>query len=122
LSSTQTHQLITVLRESSYPEQREWAVQRLAGVNPQQAPHALQAVLRAARDDASPMVQVACIRTLVQMSRYSPDVAPALQALKTSGDPRVRLEADQALVRVGYLQPSPTTSVLPAAGGAYGTR
>jgi hypothetical protein len=123
ISSTVVHQLITVLHESSYPEQREWAAQRLAGVSPQQHPQVVQAVLRAARNDASPMVQIACIRSLVQMNRYSPDVAPALQALKTSGDPRVRLEAGQALVRVGYVPPSPVpASALPTAGNASATR
>jgi hypothetical protein len=62
------------------------------------------------------MVQVACIRSLVQMNNCTPDVAAGLEALRSAPDPRVRFEASQALARVGATSAQPAgASMLPAA-------
>lgn len=102
-------QMLTVLHDSAYSEQREWAAERLAAVNPQSHPHVVQAVLKAAKEDTAPMVQVACIRCLAKMGCNTRDVTAALEALKGNSDPRVRVEAGQALSRLGGGQ-----AVLPA--------
>src|SRR5205085_331344 len=110
------------LRDSAYPEQREWAAERLAVVSPHQYPQVLQTVLKAAREDPTAMVQVACIRSLVAMGGHGQDVTAVLETLKHAGDPRVRFEADQALTRLGGPSGAPSSAVLPASYENRGTR
>jgi hypothetical protein len=108
---TNVPQMVLVLRESIYPEQREWAAERLSTVNWQSQPQIPAALLRAAQEDTSPAVQVACIRGLVRMRYTGQDLYPVLTTLRNSTDLRVRTEAGEALVKTGGAT-SPT--VLPA--------
>src|SRR5262249_21045762 len=94
-------QLLMVLRESIYPAQREWAAEGLGAVGCQAYPQVPPALLKAAREDTAPTVQVACIRCLVRMNYNSQDTLAALRAMQAAGDPRVRAEAGQALVKLG---------------------
>jgi hypothetical protein len=97
LTPAAAKQLLQVLSDSPYPEQREWAAERLVAVaGPTQA-MVVQAMVKAAREDAAPVVQVACIRSLVKLNQSGQDVTRMLTSLKSNSDPRVRYEADQAL-------------------------
>jgi hypothetical protein len=97
LSPVQAKELLQVLAESPYPEQREWAAERLASVSGPTRGMVVQAMVKAAKEDAAPTVQVACIRSLVKLNQSGQDVATMLTSLKTNNDPRVRYEASQAL-------------------------
>jgi hypothetical protein len=94
-------QLLLVLRESIYPEQREWAAERLAAVDGRVSPQVTPALIKAAREDTAPTVQVACVRGLSRLNCNSPEALAALRAMQSNADPRVRHEAGQALAKLG---------------------
>jgi hypothetical protein len=90
-------QLLTVLRDSLYPSERETAAERLAGCNWHSEPEVVQALVQAARHDPAPLVRAGCVRSLGRMKANSIHVVNAVQALKADTDPRVRQEVEQAL-------------------------
>jgi len=92
--------LVTLLTNSVDPEQREWAASQLSHYSGQSNPQALQAVMNAAQRDPAPIVRAACVRTLVRMNVNTWPVLTTVQALKADSDPRVKHEADQALVKL----------------------
>jgi hypothetical protein len=98
-SAVHVPQMLQVLRDSPYPEQREWAAERLSSVSGPMHHMVVQAVVKAAKEDAAPTVQVACIRCLVKLNHATQEVTTALTSLKGDADPRVRHEAGQALVK-----------------------
>jgi hypothetical protein len=107
-NNTQDHlALASLLKDSLYPSQREWAAESLAGMDWKANPAVLQALLAGARDDPAPAVRATCIRCLARMKAVTPQVMAALQGLKTDTDPRVRQEVDQAMVSLGYSAPKP---------------
>src|SRR5262249_21504339 len=61
-------QLLTVLHESAYPSQREWAVENLGEVNGPRDANVVSELVNAAHDDPAPTVRVACVRSLVKMN------------------------------------------------------
>jgi hypothetical protein len=110
-------QMLTVLRDSLYPSQREWAADQLASGDWRSRPEVVEALATAARQDPAPMVRAGCVRALAQIQVNTVPVRTAVQALKDDPDPRVRQEAEQAL---GALQAAPAppehSSVQPFAG------
>jgi hypothetical protein len=100
-----THQqMLDLLRNSAYPEQREWAADKLALFDWRISPEIVDTLLKAACMDNASAVRVACVRSLVRMNAKTVPVVAAVQALKTDADPRVRAEADLALPK---LNPAP---------------
>jgi hypothetical protein len=92
-----TQQLMLVLRNSTYPFQREWAVNELSALDWHGNPEVVQSLLSAAQRDSSPTVRCACVRALAKMKVDTVPVATTLQALKADTDPRVQREATEAL-------------------------
>lgn len=93
-------QMIAVLKTSSYPSQREWAVNNLATLDPRGNPQVVPLLLAVASQDPAPTVRSACVYGLARLRVNDPQVVAALQQLKADTDPRVRVEAEQALARL----------------------
>lgn len=91
------YQMLTTLKTSLYPAQREWAAIHLSKCDWRNQPHLVQGLLTAAKEDAAPMVRIACIKTLVRIGVTRDVYAPTLQAMKADVDPRVRDAVDEAL-------------------------
>jgi hypothetical protein len=89
--------LLSVLKESDTPAQREWAADCLAGADCKTHPEVIPAVLRAAKADASATVRIASIRTLAKVHASGPDVIVGLNSLTADADANVRKEANQAM-------------------------
>lgn len=100
VSAANIPQLLSVLRGSLYPEQREWAATQLSGVNWRSHPQVVQGLAKAAREDSAPTVRVACLRSLAQMNASTAPVLNTVQALKHDADPRVNSEANKALAKL----------------------
>jgi hypothetical protein len=105
--SDSTVSQLAVLKDSMYPSQREWAAVSLATVDWHTQPQVLRSLIEACREDPAATVRAACVRTILKMKANTPEVVNALRALKNDGDPRVKLEVEQAL---------PVLTGLPAAG------
>lgn len=90
-------QMMTVLRDSLYPSQREWAAESMASVDWRAHPEVVTALVKASREDPAATVRAGCIRCMAKMNANTPSVIQAVQSLKTDADARVRQEADQAL-------------------------
>lgn len=91
------HQLVTSLRDSLYPSQREWAADNLAAVDWRTHPEVVQVLTATAREDPAATVRVGCIRCLARMNVNTVPVVSAVRDLKNDVDPRVRQEAERAL-------------------------
>jgi hypothetical protein len=61
-------------------------------------PHVVQELVTAAQKDTAPSVRVCCIRCLAKMNVQGSQLLGVFQTLKQDSDPRVRHEAEQALV------------------------
>ena len=96
-------QMLAALHDSIYPSQREWAAEGLATIDWRIHPEAAQALMTAAAQDPAATVRAACVRHLARMKVNTVPVIQAVQALRADPDPRVRQEAEQALIT---LQPS----------------
>jgi hypothetical protein len=92
-----------VLRESAYPDQREWAADWRAH------PEVIDALATAARKDSAATVRVWCVRALARLNANTMTVMTALHELQGDRDPRVRNEVGQALTRLQAGQPIPAS-------------
>jgi hypothetical protein len=90
-------QQLSVLKNSLYPSQREWAVVSLASLDWHTHPQVLGGLLAASREDPAGTVRAACVRSLAKMQANTNDVRNTLRALRNDNDPRVRLEVEQVL-------------------------
>lgn len=106
-----TQEMMTVLRNSFYPDQREWAATHLATTENKADPLVMQVLLVSAREDTAPIVRAACVRSLSTMGANTPAAHSVLQALKSDPDPRVRVAADKALQTLGAAQPTSAGSM-----------
>jgi hypothetical protein len=97
LSTNRTSELLTTLKDSLLPSQREWAAEGLAKADGKANPGVVVALIAAAQSDPAVRVRTCCIRSLAQMRVGTPEVKTALEALKADADVRVREEAEQAL-------------------------
>jgi hypothetical protein len=97
-------EMMNVLKTSSYPSQREWAASNLASFDCHSHPQVVQALLTAAKADPAATVRAGCVYSLSRMGVTSEPVRTLLQQLKSDTDPRVRHEADLALVRLAPAQ------------------
>jgi HEAT repeats len=90
-------QLVAVLQGATYPEQRQWAADNLAGVRWQANPTAVAVLVATSHGDTAASVRAACVRSLGKLGANTPEVVEALRAARKDSDLRVRLEADRAL-------------------------
>jgi hypothetical protein len=93
-------QLLSMLRDSVQPEQREWAADCLAACDGWTNPKVVEALTAAARGDQAPMVRAACVRSLGRMEVRTIPVVSVVQSSKADCDPRVRHEAELALAKL----------------------
>jgi hypothetical protein len=100
----QVKQLTSVLIESPYPAQREWAANTLATYNWRNNPQILHVLLQAARQDPAATVRAGCVYNLASMNVATEPVLTTLQTLQNDPDPRVRHEVQQAYSRMGRMQ------------------
>jgi hypothetical protein len=89
--------LLTMLRDGTYPEQREWAAAELASVDWHVNAKVLDSLTEAAEKDSSAPVRMQCIRSLVKMKAHTVTVLTLLDTLLRDRDSRVQQEARQAL-------------------------
>jgi hypothetical protein len=111
--------LLSVLKDSDTPAQREWAADCLAGADCKAHPEIIPAVLNAAKADASASVRIASIRTLAKVHAGGPDVIVGLNSLTSDSDANVRKEANQA---VSQLVGNGTASGIQPAGALQPAR
>ena len=104
-------ELMTMLKDSLYPSQREWAADQLTSPAHSGNPAVVDALVTAAQKDPAPLVRAGCVHSLAKMKSTHPAVVAALQALRGDVDPRVQKEANQALAG---MTPTGTTPVQPA--------
>jgi hypothetical protein len=102
-------QALRVLRESAYPDQREWAASCLAAADWRAHPEVIDALATAARKDSAATVRVWCVRALARLNANTMTVMTALHELQGDRDPRVRNEVGQALTRLQAGQPIPVS-------------
>jgi hypothetical protein len=94
-------QLVATLRGALLPSQREWAADRLAGIDWRTNPQVVDALLTAAHDDPAATVRAGCVRSLAKMKVNTVPAVAVVEGLKRDQDPRVRLEAEEALSVLG---------------------
>lgn len=99
--SGQMAQLLTILRESLYPAQRQWAARQLANFDWRSQPEVIPALLQAARHDPAATVRADCVYSLARMNAATQPVLETFQALRGDTDPLVRQEAENAVARLG---------------------
>jgi len=99
-SGSELERIIQVLRESSYPAQREWAANTLATYDSRDRPDVVQLLMTVAQQDPAATVRAACVYSLGRTKSASEPVLNVLYTLRNDSDPRVREEVERALVRL----------------------
>lgn len=94
-------QLLSTLKDSLYPYQREWAAEKLATLDWHKESRIVDSLTWAAHEDPAPTVRAACVHCLAQMRLNTMPVVSVLQSLQRDNDPRVRHEVEQALAALG---------------------
>jgi hypothetical protein len=89
--------LMELLQNSGVPSEREMAAIQLRTADSSQVPMAAQALLNAAKDDATPLVRIAAMQSLMAMKIHTPEVKAMLEMAVSDPDPRVRDEAKLSL-------------------------
>jgi hypothetical protein len=115
-------QLLATLRGALLPSQREWAADRLADLDWRTNPLAVDALATAAHDDPAATVRAGCVRSLARMKVNTVPVVAVVEGLKRDADPRVRLEAEEALTALGGRAPRNDGGVRPASATGPGPR
>jgi hypothetical protein len=90
-----TPKLLADLRDALLPSQREMAAESLRTVDWKANPDVVSGLTKAAKEDPSPMVRVACIKTLGALRADAEPVLKTLEALSSDQDSRIRDEATQ---------------------------
>ena len=103
-------EVLTILRDSPYPSQREVAVESLATANWHTDPNVIPILIETATEDAAPTVRLACVRCLVSMGANTGPVLETLQKLQSDPDARVRHEVQAACAAFA---PAPSANVVP---------
>jgi hypothetical protein len=91
------NQWVTILKDSIYPSQREWAADQLSACDWHKNLELVPELLKAAKGDPAATVRAGCIRCLARMNVDTVPVVLAIQKMKKDADPRVQSEAEQAL-------------------------
>jgi hypothetical protein len=107
-------QLLATLHGALLPSQRELAAERLADLDWRTSPQVVDALVTAAHADPAATVRAGCVRSLAKMKVNTVPVVAAVEGLKRDADPRVRLEAEEALTVLGGGAPRNDGGVRPA--------
>ena len=91
---------VQTLKNANQPSQREYAADQLSKIRGVSMNLAVQALATAVKEDPAPLVRAACIRSLTRMKINTIEVLEVINEKKTDLDPRVRMEADQALIQL----------------------
>lgn len=91
---------VQTLKNANQPSQREYAADQLSKIRGVSMNLAVQALATAVKEDPAPLVRAACIRSLSRMKINTIEVLEVINEKKTDLDPRVRMEADQALIQL----------------------
>lgn len=102
---SQTPRLLSALRESLMPSERQMAADQLRRVDWVGDPRVVPALVQAAEKDPAPMVRVSCLRALGQMKASTLPVVQALERLRDDTDIRVREEAHLTLAALKTGEP-----------------
>jgi hypothetical protein len=90
-------EMMSMLKDSPYPSQREYAADCLSVCDWQKNPAIVDCLLSAASKDPAPSVRAGCVHCLSKMHVNNLATMNTLQALKVDTDPRVRSEVEAAL-------------------------
>jgi hypothetical protein len=91
---------VVMLKNANQPSQREYAADQLSKIRGASMNLAVQALATAVKEDPAPLVRAACIRSLTRMKINTIEVLEVINEKKTDLDPRVRMEADQAIIQL----------------------
>jgi len=91
---------VQTLKNANQPSQREYAADQLSKIRGVSMNQAVIALATAIKEDPAPLVRAACIRSLTRMKINTIEVLEVINEKKTDLDPRVRMEADQALIQL----------------------
>ncbi len=91
---------VVMLKNANQPSQREYAADQLSKIRGVSMNLAVQALATAVKEDPAPLVRAACIRSLTRMKINTIEVLEVISEKKTDLDPRVRMEADQAIIQL----------------------
>ncbi len=100
ITPEQIAQCVATLRDALGPAQREMATMSLSSLDARMFPQIAMTLLNAAKSDPAPSVRAACCHGLAKMNANGEGVLSTLEALRFDPDPRVRFEAEQALIRL----------------------
>ncbi|MCS7161357.1 MAG: HEAT repeat domain-containing protein [Gemmatales bacterium] len=103
--------LTNVLQASGSPQQREWAAARLAVIDPNRYPFAVEALVQAVQRDPHPAVRIKAMQSLALMRADSQAVRQTIHTALRDPDPRIREQAGYALQ---LLSASNQADVIPA--------
>jgi hypothetical protein len=95
--SGQSAYLLTMLRGSIMPSERELAAEHLSLCDWRYEPQVVNGLVQSAQMDPAPAVRASCIRALARMRVNTMPVVTAVKAMKSDSDIRVRQEVEQAL-------------------------
>lgn len=90
---------MVALKTSLQPSQREFAAEQLGQLSLRGNPEVIQTLVQGVRNDPAPTVRAACIRSLTRMKIHTIETMDLFRGMKSDQDPRVRLEADKALIQ-----------------------
>jgi hypothetical protein len=90
-------QATSMLRDSIYPSEREWAIERLSACDYRQDERILVAVRTATREDPAPTVRRTGLQALARMKVRTADVLEVVRGLTADPDENVRKEAEYTL-------------------------
>ena len=91
---------VVMLKNANQPSLREYAADQLSKTRGVSMNLAIQALATAVKEDPAPLVRAACIRSLTRMKINTIEVLEVINEKKTDLDPRVRMEADQAIIQL----------------------
>jgi hypothetical protein len=89
-------QLSSILHDSLYPSQREWAAESLASMDWRREPRIVDLLIERANQDPAPTVRAECVRSLGRMNANTAAAVAAVKGLQSDSDDRVRQEAVEA--------------------------
>jgi hypothetical protein len=99
--SLNTPEMLSMLRDSLLPSQREWAADQLGTLDWKANQPVVDALVKGCRQDPAATVRASCVRSLARMNVNLVPVVDALRGLRSDADPRVQTEVEQALVKLG---------------------
>jgi hypothetical protein len=94
-------QLLTALKDSLRPSERESAAEQLSELNWRMQPLVVESLMKSAREDPAATVRAACVHALAHMKVDSPAAVALVRDLRSDRDAIVRQEAEEALHTLG---------------------